>query len=271
MKKILSLVLACAMLFAMSVTAFAVGASPDLLSEDIILSLTLQDHEACYDYLLQYKEDNPAATSAELDAVAADFYAELYEEKASSPAPADSWYDELLHNQFGMNDDEIELASQYPSDLAAIYTSSNIAQNEADDRYWAGAYLGNKDAFRHAAWNALIICRFYALGKGNFEWCLERTRIWTTAHETGAEKPAGISTAQFNVEKEMDILNNAAGRAAAEDTYTSEYLALEEVQYYVDNGFCKRIKTDAQITYELEQMALISPWTLRSTNTAGKN
>lgn len=170
-----------------------------------------------------------------------------------------------------MNPDELALSKKYPSDLAAVYSSSQIANNQAGSRYYSGAYLGNQDAFRHASWNALLICRFYALGKGDFNWCLTRTREWTTAHETGASVDYSLSAAQRQADYDMDILNNAAGRAAAETTYTSEALALQNVQYYVDNGFCKRIKTDAQMTYDYSQMKAIPTWTLRTTNTVGKN
>lgn len=70
----------------------------------------------------------------------------------------------------------------------------------------------------------------------------------------------------------MKNLNNAAGRAAAETTYTSEAAALNKVQSYVDQGFCKRIMTDSQINqhYSAEQMRSVATWTLRATNTTGK-
>lgn len=239
------------------------------LTDEIILSLTADDYEECYDRLLEYKESNPNCTDKELDAMAEDIYIQLYMEKSSMPS-ACSFYDDLVATIDDMNAEELALAKKYPSDLAAVYSSTKIANREAKSRYNSGAYLGNQDAFRHAAWNALIICRFYALGKGDYTWCMNRTREWTTAHETGAEADATLSAAQRKVDYEMDILNNAAGRAAAETTYTSEAAALAEVQEYVDNGYCKRIKTDSQTTYSLEQMAAISTWKLRATNTVGK-
>ena len=215
-----------------------------------------------------YKKNNPNCTNEDLDRLATEFYIEAYNAHGHTPVP-NSWYDDLLISASGMNPDELALSKKYPSDLAAVYSSAKIANNKASSRYNQGAYLGNQDAFRHAAWNALLICRFYALQKGDFAWCLTRTREWTTAHETGAPDDANLTAAQKKADYDMDILNNAAGRAAAETTYTSEALALEKVQYYVDNGFCKRIKTDAQMTYTYEQM-LNDTWTLRPTNTVGK-
>ena len=272
MQKFLSLILSAITLLSLSSISFAAEPTQIELSDEVLLSLSLQDFSDCYDYLLQYKEQNPLCTSETLDELASNFYVQRYLSKASTPSPQqDEWYDDYIMEIGNLNPDELALAKKYPSDLAAVGSSKEIATNEADSRDWGGAYLGNKDAFRHAAWNALIICRFYALQKGDFDWCLERTRLWTTAHETGASRPSDQSAAQFSVDQEMDMLNNAAGRAAAETTYTSEYLALQKVQQYVDNGWCKRIKTDAQTGYSRAQMLAIPTWTLRSTNTAGKN
>lgn len=270
MKRIIMMLFTFSMLVAVSITSFA-ASSKEELTDDVIRSLSDKDFSDCYDYLLKYKQNNPSCTDDELDALATNFYIEAYQSKGSTPAPIDSFYDDLIISASGMNPEELALSKKYPSDLAAVYSASGIAQNEAEKRYWGGAFLGNKDAFRHTSWNALIICRFYALGKGDYNWCSERTRLWTTAHETGSKKQNGQSDAQFAVDKQMDLLNNAAGRAAAETTYTSEGLALQKVQQYVDSGLCKRIKTDAQTSYQPAQMFAIPTWTLRQTNTAGKN
>ncbi|MGL5254205.1 MAG: DUF6973 domain-containing protein [Brevinema sp.] len=254
----------------MSATAFAAESTPKAatLTDEVLQSMTPDDFNDCYNYLLEYKQSNPNCTNEELDSIASDFYIAAYNEHGRTPTTR-SWYDDLLMSAGNMNPDELALSKKYPSDLAAVYSSSQIANNEAESRYNQGAYLGNQDAFRHAAWNALLICRFYALQKGDFNWCLTRTREWTTAHETGAPYDGNLTSTQRQADYDMDILNNAAGRAAAETTYTSEYLALKEVQKYVDNGWCKRIKTDSQMTYDYSTM-LNYTWTLRPTNTVGK-
>ena len=70
----------------------------------------------------------------------------------------------------------------------------------------------------------------------------------------------------------MDLFNNSVGRGIGEANYNkADSVVLDKVQFYVDNGSCKRVKTDAQIEYTLEQMAAISNWSLRATNTCGKN
>ena len=71
----------------------------------------------------------------------------------------------------------------------------------------------------------MIICRFYALGKGDFNLCLQRAKLWTDAHENGSYDNS-LSPHQNEMDKSMDLLNNAVGRAAAETTYTSESAAL---------------------------------------------
>ena len=270
-KKLTALFLAVAMCMTMSVPASAVSHETEL-TDAVLLTLSAEDHENCYTYLLQYKEDNPDCSNEELDAVAEEFYISVYNEKASIAAP-NSWYDDLIPGWSSLNEEERELGRQYPSDLAALYTSSGIANTETESRYTAGFYLGNADAFRHAAWNALLICRFYALGKGDYEWCRARAQEWTTAHESGAEVDTNLSAAQREADHDMDLMNNAVGRMAAETTYTSEAAALRQVQEYVDDGYCKRIMTDAQIRadYEYEDMIAVSTWTIRTTNTVGKS
>ncbi len=241
----------------------------ELYTPDEIFSvMTFSDHEACYNYLVEYKRNNSGCTNEELDDVAKAFYSQLYLEKKQSPAET-GLYDDLM-NRYEMNPDESALASQYPSDVAAVYSAGNLAKKEAGYRYNEGAYLGNQDAFRHAAWNALLVCRFYELQKGDVNWCIDRTATWTTAHETGESPSSDMSYEQEQADHEMDYYNNRVGRAAAEYNYDSETAALNEVEYSVDNGLCRRIKTDDQMTYEPWQMLEIPNWTLLPTNTVGK-
>lgn len=238
----------------------------DSVSEEVILGLSLDDYEKCYQKLVEYKSNNPNSSNKEMDKYSSVLLNQAYKEKE---APLKGYYDDLVASTTGMTQAELKLAKQYPSDLIVVYSSSNIANNQAKARYNSGAYLGNQDAFRHAAWNAVILCRFYALNYGDFEACRVRTKLWTDAHENGAYDPA-LSASQNSADKNMDLINNAAGRAAAESTYTSYTQALTKVQEYVDNGNCFRIKTDAQMTYSYDQMKAIPNWELRRTNTVGK-
>lgn len=241
-----------------------------IVTDEMLLSLSLDDYESCYENLLNYVNEHPNCTQAELDTLANRFYVDAYNKHGGKGSVSlNSFYDDLLLSSGAMNTEELALAKKYPSDLAAVYSSALIANNQAKSRYYSGAYLGNQDAFRHAAWNALIICRFYALQKGDFNWCLMRTKLWTDAHENGEVDPY-LSASQNAADKSMDLLNNAAGRAAAETTYTNETLALNLVQEFVDKGYCKRLKTDAQMEYDYYKMRNISTWTLRATNTVGK-
>lgn len=267
MKFSICLVILICLLF----TAQAFAEERNELTNDVILSMTADDYATCYRILLNCKKSQVNLSNDELDEIATEFYIATYKGRQGS-LQVTSWYDNLLMNETGINSDELALAKMYPSDLAAVYTASSIANTETTSRYNKGLYLGNADAFRHAAWSALLVCRFYALGKGNFAWCSSRANEWTTAHETGATVDSSLSSSQRAADHEMDILNNAAGRAAAETTYTSESLALSKVQNYVDNGFCKRIMTNAQMNanYGYADMKNVSSWTLKATNTVGK-
>lgn len=170
-----------------------------------------------------------------------------------------------------MNSQEVALSKKYPSDLAAVYSSSQIANSETTKRYISGQYLGNADAFRHTAWNALLVQRFYRLGKGSVSQVMAKTKMWTDAHENRAANSSNLSTSQFAQDKSMDLLNNAAGRLIGETYYdSSEASILTRAQYYVDNGFCQRIRADSQLNYSLSQMKAVSTWTLKSSNKSGK-
>ncbi len=239
------------------------------LTDEVILSLTGDDLEELYIILVDYKESNPDATEEDLDEIATEFYIETYNKNKDIVRPF-GWYDNLLESATGMNSQEVALSKQYPSDLAAVYSTSKMANAESGRRYNSGALLGNQDAFRHTAWNALLVQRFYRLGKGNVTQVMAKTKMWTDAHEDGATNP-GFSSSQWAQDKSMDLLNNAAGRYIGETYYdTAESLILERVQYYIDNGFCQKIKTNSQMEYTFEQMKAIPTWNLSATNTTGK-
>lgn len=240
------------------------------LTDEIILSLTGDDLETLYNLLVTYKEGNPNIKENELDDIARQYYIDTYNNSINEIKPF-GYYDSLLESSTGMNSQEVALAQQYPSDLPAVYSSSKMANSEASNRYFSGAYLGNQDAFRHTAWNALLVQRFYRLGKGTVTLVMARTKMWTDAHEYGTPNDSGLSTSQFSQDRSMDLLNNAAGRLIGETYYnSSEYSILQRAQYYIDNGFCQKIKADNQMDYTFSQMKAISTWTLKGTNTVGK-
>ena len=102
----------------------------ELYTPDEIFSvMTFSDHETCYNYLVEYKRNNSGCTNEELDDVAKAFYSQLYLVKKQSPAET-GLYDDLM-NRYEMNPDESALASQYPSDVAAVYSAGNLAKKEA--------------------------------------------------------------------------------------------------------------------------------------------
>jgi hypothetical protein len=111
----------------------------------------------------------------------------------------------------------------------------------------------------------------YDLGKGTQSICAARAKLWTDAHEYGSANDGSLSTSQFQADRQMDLLNNAAGRELSETYYDAlEVSVIAGAQYYADTGVLKRIKTDAQNNYTYSQMQAISTWTLRSSNATGK-
>ena len=265
LKKVMSLMLAIIMMFSMA-TISSFASVQEELTEEVILSLTGDEVQNCYNLLLDTKEKNPNITYDELNNMAKQFYLDCYNNRTRGQ------YDQLLINATGMNAQEVALAQQYPTDLAAVYTSSGIANTKANSRYYSGKFLGNADAFRHTSWNALLVQRFYRLGIGSPSVCMSKTKMWTDAHEYGTGNVYGLSSSQFEQDRSMDLLNNAAGRCIGETYYDSyEYSILEKVQDYTDKGYCQRIKKDHQMGYSFEEMKAIPTWSLRSTNTVGKN
>lgn len=271
LKKAFSIILAFSLMAGSSIVT--AGAVEDVermstsLTDEVVDVLTDVDFNACYEELLKYKDENPDCTDSELDNVAVEYYTFLCEGKS---APA-SFGDYLPGGYKDLNSEEKALVKKYPSDAAAVYSSASYAERQAEKRYFAGKFIGNWDAFRHTAWSGLLVCRFYALGKGDYSWCANRAELWLTAHETGADEPNdGRSPAQFRAECEMDLFNNRVGRTLTSNTYTSEVETLEKAQRYVDNGNCRRIRTDEQRDFYDREMYDIPNWVLRPTNTSGK-
>lgn len=91
MKKVLSIILSLTMVFAMSVTAFAAEPKAEILTDVILQAMTPQDFISCYDYLLQYKQENPTCSNDQLDEIASNFYINTYNSRGNTLSPA-SWY-----------------------------------------------------------------------------------------------------------------------------------------------------------------------------------
>ena len=73
------------------------------------------------------------------------------------------------------------------------------------------AYQNKADAFRHAIWNVLI-CKYIGESKNEISDCIKRADDLTTKHETGASKPDKMTNDEWELDKQMDLHNNAQGR-----------------------------------------------------------
>lgn len=239
-----------------------------ILTSEIAATLTVDNFAECYEYLVEYSATHPNVSVEELDVVATGMLAEL----AKNNIETYGYNDDLVEAYNKLNKEELVLAMAYPTEASAIYHASKTANTATNSRYSAGKYLGNGDAFRHTAWNALAVGDLYGINIGDVNTCISKTKVWTDAHEHGAAAEPSLSSAQRSVDTNMDLFNNSVGRGIGEANYNkADSVVLDKVQFYVDNGSCKRVKTDAQIEYTLEQMAAISNWSLRATNTCGKN
>ena len=72
------------------------------------------------------------------------------------------------------------------------------------------AYQNKADAFRHAIWNVLI-CKYIGEDKNEISDCISRAEDFTTKHETGASKPDKMTDEAWELDKQMDLHNNAQG------------------------------------------------------------
>lgn len=106
MRKLLSVVLCLCMFTPLSITAYATSTSQqNVLTDEVLLSLTDEDFSDCFDYLLQYASQNQSCTSETLDNLALEFYAQRYREKVDTPSPQDSFYDDWS----SLNSEELAL------------------------------------------------------------------------------------------------------------------------------------------------------------------
>ena len=245
---------------------------------DEVLSYITEDEFADLDNIFTELLKEGSLTQDEMDKYAVDYYYKCYNKRISEikgkEISTKGIGDYLANSYNKLNDAEKALAKKYPSDLAAYYSCSKIATNSTNDRYSSGKYLGNGDAYRHALWNALLICRFYELGKGNADFCTERTKLWTTAHEEikyADRSYEDMSKQQFEKDKEMDLFNNKIGRVVGRAYYNNQAKAKQKIGERVDSGDMKKIKKNTQMNWSAEKMINeVSTWTLRATTTKGK-
>jgi hypothetical protein len=94
---------------------------------------------------------------------------------------------------------ERQLIALYPVEAFNVFLNSRVARVYTETKFAAyGQRNTVADAFRHALWNAINVVK---VGK-------DMAEAFATAHEV-----ASPSTAQEIAEKNMDLSNNAAGRA----------------------------------------------------------
>lgn len=113
---------------------------------------------------------------------------------------------------YDLNSEEFWYFVWHPALVSPIKKATNKAKELTDSNFpKIIAYQNKADAFRHAIWNVLI-CKYIGEDKNEISDCTKRADDFTTKHETGATKPSGMTDTDWELDKQMDLHNNAQGR-----------------------------------------------------------
>jgi len=100
----------------------------------------------------------------------------------------------------------------HPSLASPINKAKEMANSLTASNYpGSSAYQNKADAFRHGIWNVLI-CKYVGLDRNEISNCTEAAEEFSTKHETGADKPDNMTDIDWELDKKMDLHNNAQGR-----------------------------------------------------------
>lgn len=113
---------------------------------------------------------------------------------------------------YDLNSSEFWYFVWHPALASPIKKATEKAKALTDSNFPnISAYQNKADAFRHAIWNVLI-CKYIGEDKNEISDCTERAEAFTAKHETGADKPSTMTDAAWELDKQMDLHNNAQGR-----------------------------------------------------------
>ncbi len=111
-----------------------------------------------------------------------------------------------------LNSSEFWYLVWHPSLASPIKKAKEKANSLTDTNYPTSEKWRDKaDAFRHAIWNVLI-CKYVGLDRNEISNCTEAAEEFSTKHETGADKPGTMTDIDWELDKKMDLHNNAQGR-----------------------------------------------------------
>ncbi len=119
------------------------------------------------------------------------------------------------NNYFGheMNSSEFWFFVWHPSLAKPIQNATNKAMELTTAKFTSTDkhFQTQADAFRHGIWNALI-AKYVGEDKSDINDCIDRAKSFTDKHESGAEKPAEWTDANWEFDGAMDLQNNKIGR-----------------------------------------------------------
>ncbi|RKQ88542.1 DUF6973 domain-containing protein [Brockia lithotrophica] len=136
----------------------------------------------------KFKKENPEANYQ-------DFF--RYIDRTSRKNPGDVVAQGYYDIYKGLTDAEKQLFWENPWKAYKAYLAARDAIGETTRRFGYSGHNDCTDAFRHAYWNALMVKRI------DLDWAIR----WATAHEQNPNQP--------EIEKQMDLYNNAKGREIA--------------------------------------------------------
>jgi len=113
---------------------------------------------------------------------------------------------------YNLNSSEFWYFVWHPSLASPIKKATEKANSLTDSNYPTSSKWRDKaDAFRHSIWNVLI-CKYVGEDRNEISNCTEAAEEFSTKHETGADKPSEMTDADWELDKNMDLHNNAQGR-----------------------------------------------------------
>ncbi|MDD4107706.1 MAG: hypothetical protein PHH93_03190 [Prolixibacteraceae bacterium] len=114
--------------------------------------------------------------------------------------------------RYDLNSSEFWYFVWHPALASPIKKATEKANSLTESNYpESGKWRDKADAFRHAIWNVLI-CKYIGEDKNEISDCTKRADDFTTKHETGADKPSTMTDVDWELDKKMDLHNNAQGR-----------------------------------------------------------
>lgn len=179
-----------------------------------------EEWESFIDEIIKIKEENPNKSDEEIVAIIS---ASIRARDVENRGISDTWN--------ALTDSEKTLCVKYPFAALKVNEARNIATEQTTRKFGYNGLGDRSDAFRHGIWNAEMTVLIGA----------DKAELFATAHEdkdTTGNESDGYSKEEH---KNMDLHNNAVGRAIGQDNSSlsedefADYIY--ELVYSADTAF----------------------------------